>query len=131
MDRTCAGIAEGGARCRQAPMRGEEFCFWHHPDYKEEAAQARKVGGQRRRRERAIEGAYELEGLDSVAGIRRYLEIAMADALNLENSVQRVRAVIAGVMAATKLLEVGEHEDRIAAIEAALGPRVVKSERRR
>lgn len=30
-------------------MRGEDFCFWHQPDYKEESAQARKLGGQRRR----------------------------------------------------------------------------------
>jgi hypothetical protein len=49
----------------------------------------------------------------------------------LENSVARNRALFAGALAATKLLEVGEQEERLAAIEAALGPRVLRPESRR
>jgi hypothetical protein len=129
--RTCAFIKQGGARCRQAPLQGEELCFWHHPDHAEEAEQARKLGGQRRRREKITEGAYDLEGLDSVAGIRRLLHVALLDTLGLKNSVARNRAIFTGAIAATKLLEVGEQEERLAAIEAALGPRVVRPESRR
>jgi hypothetical protein len=77
------------------------------------------------------QGAYELESLDTVPGIRRLLEIALLDTVGLENSVARNRTVIAGVLAAAKLLEVGEQEERLAAIEAALGPRVVRPESRR
>jgi hypothetical protein len=129
--RTCAFIKQGGERCRQAPLQGEEFCFWHHPDHAEEAEQARKLGCQRRRREKITEGAYDLEGLDTVPGIRRLLHVALLDTLGLENSVARTRALFAGALAATKLLEVGEQEERLAAIEAALGPRVLRPESRR
>jgi hypothetical protein len=68
----------------------------------------------------------DLEGLDSVAGIRRLLHVALLDAVGLENSVARSRVIISGVLAAAKLLEVGEQEERLQAIEAALGPRLIK-----
>jgi hypothetical protein len=129
--RTCASIKQNGERCRQAPLQGEDHCFWHHPDYSEEAEQARKLGGQRRRREKITEGAYELESLDSIPALRRVLTIALLDALGLENSVARSRVLISGVVAGAKLLEVGEMEERMAAVEAALGPRVVQTKGRR
>ena len=75
------------------------------------------MGGQRRRREGAVSGAYDLEGLDSVEGLRRLLEVAATDALSLDNSVARVRALIAVVQTGAKLLEVGELEDRVAVLE--------------
>jgi hypothetical protein len=77
-------------------MRGEELCFWHDPDHADEAEQARRLGGQRRRREKITEGAYDLEGLDTVAGIRRLLHLTILDTLGLENSVSRSRALFAG-----------------------------------
>jgi hypothetical protein len=107
-------------------MRDSDFCFWHDPDHAEEAEQARKLGGQRRRREKITEGAYDLQGLDTIEGIRRYLEVAMSDLMGLENSVARSRTLISGALAAAKLLEVGEMEERMQAVETALGPRVVK-----
>ena len=128
--RTCASIKQNGERCRQAPMQGEEHCFWHHPDYAEEAEQARKLGGQRRRREKITEGAYDLEGMASIASLRRLLEVAMLDALSLENSVARSRVIVSGVQVGARLLEVGEMEERLASVEAALGPRVVERKRR-
>jgi hypothetical protein len=96
----------------------------------EEAEKARTLGGQRRRREKITEGAYDLEGLDTVTGIRRVLEVALLDLMSMENSVARSRTLISGALAAAKLLEVGEQEERLQALEAALGPRVVKKGRR-
>ena len=61
----CKGIT-GSGPCKASPLRGEKYCFWHHPDHQGEAEQARKLGGQRRKREGALQGAYDLEGLDSV-----------------------------------------------------------------
>jgi hypothetical protein len=112
-------------------MRDSELCFWHDPEHAEEAAEARKLGGQRRRREKATEGAYDLEDLDTIEGIRRMLNVALLDAIGLENSVARSRVIISGVLAAAKLLEVGEMDERMQAVEAALGPRVVSTTRRR
>ena len=63
--------------------------------------------------------------------LRRLLEIVTFDGLALENSVARGRLLLAAILAGAKLLEVGEHEERLEAIEAALGPRIVKPEPRR
>ena len=130
MKSTCKGISKGGERCQAKPLRDSDFCFWHDPDHAEEADKARSLGGQRRRREKITEGVYDLEGLDTVIGIRRVLEVALIDLMGMENSVARSRTLISGALAAAKLLEVGEQEERLQALEAALGPRVVKKGRR-
>jgi len=58
--------------------------------------------------------------LGSIESIRRILEIAVLDALGLENSIARARLLIAGSLAAAKLLETGELEERLTSLEAAL-----------
>src|SRR5690606_4822492 len=130
MKLTCRGISKSGERCSARPLRDSDFCFWHDPEHAEEADQARKLGGQRRRREKITEGAYDLQDLDSIPALRRLLHIAVLDALGLGTSVARTRVLIAGVQAAAKLLEVGELEERLQSVEAALGPRVVKKANR-
>jgi hypothetical protein len=126
LSKACTAIKQSGERCRQVPLRDSDFCFWRDPEHEEEAEQARRLGGQRRRREKITEGAYDLDALDTVPGIRRLLEIALLDTLGLENSVARSRVLIAGVLAAAKLLEVGELEERMAAVEVILGPRLAR-----
>lgn len=127
-NRSCKGIKLGGGRCLAAPGHESDFCFWHDPERAEEAEQARKLGGTRRRREATLEGAYDLGPLDSVHGIRRVVEIAVMDTLGLENSVPRNRTLASLSLALAKLLEVGEQEERLTAIEAALGPRLQKND---
>ena len=73
---------------------------------------------------------YDFEGLASVRDIRRLLEIAVMDGLGLENSIARVRALIAASLGAAKLLEVGEMEERLTAIETTLRGRIRTASRR-
>jgi len=89
----------------------------HSPEHTQEVAEARRLGGIRRKREVAVTGAYELGGLGTVADIRRLIEIAVLDTLGLENSVARARAIAYLAQTAIKLLEVGELETRLAQIE--------------
>jgi hypothetical protein len=103
-----------------APLHDRPYCFSHDPDRAAEAAEARRLGGLRRRKEGTIAVAYDLPGLDSVAGIRRLLEIVVTDGVGLENGVARLRVLIATAGAATNLLKVGELEDRVAHLEAAV-----------
>lgn len=104
-------------------MRDVPFCFWHSPDHSEDAAEARRLGGLRRRREKTVSGAYDFTGLDSVESIRRLLEIATVDALGLDNSIARSRLLIQAALAGAKLLELGELEDRVDRLEAAIRSR--------
>ena len=102
-------------------MRDQAYCLFHSPDHSAEVAEARKLGGLRRRRETTLAVAYDFEGLRSTESIGRVIEIATLDALGLENSIARCRVLIAAALAASRLLEVGELEARLAALEAALG----------
>jgi len=106
-----------------APLHDRPYCFSHDPERAEEAAEARRIGGLRRKKEGTIAVAYDLPGLDSVAGIRRLLEIVVTDGIGLENGIARLRVLISTAVAAAKLLETGELEDRIATLEQAVGAR--------
>ena len=119
--RRCLAKLADGRPCRASPMRDQAYCLFHSPDHSAEVAEARKLGGIRRRREQTLSVAYDFEGLGSTESIGRILEIATLDALGLENSIARCRVLIAAALAASRLLEVGELEARLAALEAALG----------
>ena len=131
MAKTCGKRKEDGSACEAHALRDGSFCFWHSPDHSEEAAEARRLGGQRRRRERVVSGVYDFEGLGSVASVRRLVEVAVVDTLGLENSVARNRALAYLAQTATGLLEKGELEERLAAIEALMAPRLKSIKGRR
>jgi hypothetical protein len=121
---SCRARNATGEPCRATPLRDQDVCFWHSPEFAAEATEARRLGGIRRRREGTLAGAYELEGLASVADLRRVLEIAAYDALGLDNSVARVRALTAIVQTGARLLEVGDFEERLLALESTVHPRM-------
>jgi hypothetical protein len=119
--RRCSFTMSDGRLCQAAPIVDGAFCYFHDPANAEDAAEARRIGGLRRRRDKTIVVAYNLEGLGTVGGIRRVLDIAVADALGLDNSIGRARVLISGALAAARLLETGELEARISALEGAIG----------
>ncbi len=123
-NRTCKGGRTGGDLCGAAPLSDGAFCLWHDPEHAETVAEARKLGGSRRRKEATIGVAYDVQGLGSIAEIRRLVEVAVLDVLSLENTVSRARAIAYLAQIASKLLEVGEHEERLARIEQTLEPRL-------
>lgn len=123
-ERLCAALNKNGEPCRQAPLRDSRYCFWHSPEHVEEAAEAQRLGGLRRRKEKTVSGAYDFEGLEDVGQIRRLVEIAVLDTLSLENSIARSRALAYLAQAALKALEVGSLEERLKAIEQAVRPRL-------
>lgn len=116
---SCRGINKDGAPCRAPRLRDGEFCFWHSPEHADEAADARRLGGLRRRREATIQGAYELDGLDVVQQARRWIEIAAADTLALENSIARSRTLAYLAQVALRAYEQTELSDRLRALEEA------------
>ncbi len=120
MARQCAYKKEGGQTCRAAPLKDGDYCLMHSPEHAEEMAEARRLGGLRRRREVAISGAFDFVGLQTVGDIRRLLEVAVLDTLGLENSISRARTLAYLATTAIKLLEVGELEQRLASLEAAV-----------
>src|SRR5688572_21563092 len=116
----CAYAKADRQPCRMAPLHDRPYCFSHVPERAAEAAGARRIGGLRRKKEGTIAIAFDLPGLDTVAGIRRLLQIAATDAVGLDSGIPRLRVIISAATAATNLLKVGELEDRLAHVEAAV-----------
>jgi hypothetical protein len=117
---TCSFRKPNGQLCRAAPLIDQEYCFWHSPKHAEEVAEARRLGGFRKRREAAVIGAYNLEGLDSLTLLQRVLEVALLDTLGLDNSLNRSRTLGYLVGIGTRLRQEGETEERLRSLEAAL-----------
>ena len=121
--RTCKAETQDGGTCGANPQRDNDLCFWHDPENAEAMAEARRLGGLRRRREKAVSGAYDIEGLEDVGQVRRLLEVAVMDTLELENSIARSRALAYLSQVALKMLEVGELEERLKSLEMTVGPK--------
>lgn len=124
VSRTCKALrSRDGQPCEAAPLKDDEYCRFHSPNVAEEVQEGRRVGGQRRRRELAIAGAYEFEGLEDVGSIRRLVEIATSGTLELENSVTRNKALASFAQVAAGLLEKSEFARRLEELESVVLPR--------
>ena len=115
--RECAFRSKSGQPCRAAPLRDGQFCIMHSPEHAKEVQEARRLGGLRRKREVTVSGAYDFDGLETVGGIRRLLEVAVLDTLSMENSLSRSRTLAYLAQIALRALEASELEQRIAVLE--------------
>lgn len=118
VSRACTYQMPSGRPCRATPMRDQPFCFWHAPETAEEAAEARRLGGLHRRKKKTVASIYDFRGLRTVEAHQALLETAATETLALENSIPRNRVLAQIVAAGSKLLEVGELEERLSALEA-------------
>ena len=116
----CRALKPNGRPCRAPALRAGSACFWHAPESRAAAAEARRLGGLRRRREGTVGGAYALEGFGTGADLQRVLELALADTLELENSIARTRALAHLVSVAARVKETSEFEARLRALEAGV-----------
>ena len=129
-DRVCGARKDDGSPCGAAPRTGGEYCFWHDPEHAGEVAEAGRLGGLRRRREKTVAAAYDLEGLATLDQIRRLLEIAVMDTLGLENSIARSRVLAYLAQVALRVVEAADLQERVVALETAVGPRLAAGRRR-
>ena len=119
VNRGCTFEMPDGLACRAPALRGKSVCYWHDPERAEEAAEARRIGGMHRRKARSVATIYDFAGLRTIESAQRLLETAALETLALENSIARNRAVTAMVATGLRLVEVGELEARVEALEAA------------
>ena len=69
-----------------------------------------------------VSGAYDIQSLTSIEGIRRLVEIAILDTLGMENSLNRSRTLGYLAQVALHTYEVGEMEERLAVLEQSVHP---------
>ena len=120
MSRQCQAAGPDGRPCEAAPLRDRDFCFFHAPETAPEAAEARRVGGLRRRREKTVEVVYGLDGLDGGARLGRVLDLVIVETLRLDNGLGRNRTLVLAVRAGMELLRSTDHDARLAALETLL-----------
>jgi hypothetical protein len=120
VNRGCTFEMSDGLLCRAPALHGKSACYWHDPDSAEDAAEARRIGGLHRRKARSVATIYDFAGLRSIESAQRLLETAALETLALENSIQRNRTLISAAAGAGRLIEAGELDARLAAIEAAV-----------
>ena len=117
--RRCAGRNRDGGACGARPLREGELCFFHDPVCATEAASGRKLGGLHRRRESTVVAAFDLEGLDTIEGAQRLLEVATTDTLGLPNSPARSKILIQLFYASIRLVDVADIDARVERLEAS------------
>jgi hypothetical protein len=98
-------------------MRDESFCFLHHPKYVDAAAEARRVRHSRETREFTLATHLGIDGVSTVADLQHILTVVLLETFSLPNAVPRNRTLVTAVQAAAKLLEVGDQEQRLEALE--------------
>ncbi len=120
---TCAAKTKTGAWCAMAAMKESKYCFSHNPMAATARAKAHKLGGQRTRPDHGSDGADIPENITTIAQAMKILDYTLRELLQLENSIQRSRALIALVGGYVDAVKVGEIEARMIAIESALRTR--------
>lgn len=116
MSRTCCGRTKPtGDPCLMAPLVASDYCWAHDPLRGKERAEARRKGGLNRRTPTSM-STVALQ-LRDVEAIQRLLEDTIGDTLLQENSAQRSRTIGYLLGLALRIVEVGELEQRISALE--------------
>ena len=122
MTRLCAFRFPNGEPCHSPPLHDGDYCLMHSPEHAKEVQDARRIGGLHRKREATLSAAFDFQGLETVEGIRRLLQIAATDALAMESSPSRSRQLVYIALAALRVLEVRDFEQRILGLERSVIP---------
>ena len=120
--RLCAFRFSTGEACHSPPLHDGDYCLMHSPEHAKEVQDARRIGGSHRKREATLSVAFDFEGLETVDGIRRLLQIAATDVLGMESSPARSRQLVYIALAALRVLEVRDFEQRLMGLEKSVNP---------
>ena len=122
--RKCHTLNQRGRPCGAPALREGSRCFWHAPETEAAAADARRLGGLRRRREATIAGAFDLDGMEPGAVLLRVSDLGLTDILEMKPSPARSRLLLQWLASRARLEETVVGEARLQALEAGVGPKV-------
>lgn len=116
----CKATKTNGQPCGGFAVGDGDYCYQHEPSRAKDRAEARRRGGYARGAAHAGDKTALPEKVRSVKDVYAILDYTLAETTALDNSVNRTRAIIALSECYLHAIEVGEHEDRIQALEDAL-----------
>jgi hypothetical protein len=106
-----------------APLTDSRFCWAHDVSRGSDRARARRAGGRSRAVPTLHPAGAEPPSLRTVAEITAMLERVVHDTEAQANTAARSRTLGGLLTLAAKLVEVGELESRLEALEQRLAPR--------
>jgi hypothetical protein len=116
----CKGANSAGAPCSAQPVRPDGYCYWHSPQTATERAEARRRGGHAR--SNAARARKQLPaGNLSVDELRGVVGVTIAKVLTGDIEPGAANSVANLTRAYVAIIEVGEFEERLVALEAQAG----------
>jgi hypothetical protein len=116
----CKAKTKSGTPCKMRTLKGSRYCFNHDPEAATARAQARKRGGEARHNAHAGDPSVVPEQIGNIQDARKILDYVKDELLTSDNTIARNRALLALFDSFVKSLEIGEIEERLAALEARL-----------
>jgi len=116
MAQHCKAKTKSGAPC-QAWAGQDGYCFFHSPARRKAQSAARKLGGYNRQTQPGGDWEQAPTKIRTLEDVLTVLDFALADALQLENSIARGRLLVAMANAYSGAIKVSEFEKRIEALE--------------
>ena len=114
----CQAQTKRGVACRSFALPDSTFCLSHHPERQVAVQEARARGGAAASKLRALEG--RRAKLDTPKALVRFTGRLIQDVLDQTIPVDVGRAVLYGISIQRQLVESGDLEKRLSALEARL-----------
>lgn len=117
----CGYIKADGTRCKAQPMRGEGYCYAHHPDLEERRTAASRRGGKIGGRGRGKGDIKDVKGW--LLDLARRVEAGELEAKDGTAVSQILNIWLRGIETERKLKEQEELEERLESLERVLKER--------
>ena len=114
----CGYIKPDGARCKALPMKGEGYCYAHHPDLEDKRRAASSKGGKRGGRGRGNGGVKDVKAW--LLKLASDVEGGKLEAKDGSVVSQILNVFLRGVEVERKIKESEELEERLEALEGVL-----------
>lgn len=115
--RQCKAKTRRGARCSAYAINGSAYCFTHDPKSAHKRAMRNRRGGQAHATRKVSGKAVQIEGAGDVLQL---VNKTVLDTFELDNTAARSRALLAACDTAIRVLQIGELEERVQALERAI-----------
>ncbi len=122
----CQAKKRNGEPCN-ASASENGFCFTHDASRGRERAIARRNGGLRRITPSVADKSLVPKETRTITDVMTILDYALQESLEMQNSIQRGRLLVAIAHGYIEALKVGEIEQRLEAIEMTLKMRKEQS----
>ncbi len=117
----CDYIKPDGERCKALPMKGEGYCYAHHPDLEDKRRAAASKGGKRGGRGRARPGGGDIKDVKAwLLKLASDVEEGRLEAKDGSVVSQILNVFLRGVEVERKIKESEELEERLEALEGVL-----------